>query len=78
MVAAEHTSPWQHKIASMIPYVAPAPSTIAPSDPTAMADVIICALFGDNVHTVPSVLPPRNEMDGTTHHVKSIEHTRVT
>jgi hypothetical protein len=41
LVAAEHTTPCENKIASRIPYVAPAESTVSPSELTAMAVVII-------------------------------------
>ena len=43
-MAAEHTIPCASRIASNIPYVAPAESTTAPSEPMVMAVVIISAL----------------------------------
>jgi hypothetical protein len=46
LVAAEHTMPWVKSIARRIPKVGPEPRTIAPSELTAIAVVIIWALSG--------------------------------
>lgn len=70
-MAAEQTMPCTKRMASRIPKVGPFPRLIAPSDPTASAVVIICALRRDGLRR-------ESEAQVATYHVKSIEHTRVT
>lgn len=51
-MAAEQTMPCTKRMASRIPNVGPFPKLIAPSDPTASAVVIICALQGQQVRKI--------------------------
>lgn len=71
LVAAEQTMPCTKRMASRIPKVGPFPRLIAPSDPTASAVVIICALRRDELRR-------ESDAQAATYHVKSIEQTRVT
>ena len=78
LVAAEHTTPCTNRIARRIPKVGPFPRFTEPSEPTAMAVVIICALYkgikiGTRIGNETS-----QYLDRIAHQVKSMEQTKVT